>query len=76
MSYLGGIRLENIKIQKLNERTLLILEKTKKEQEKYKIEREKLFKYLINKNNIKEWEKYIIEVEKLISCNSDSEYDK
>lgn len=44
--------MKNSKIQKLSKRTIEILEKTKKEAEKYKKERKKLFEYFVNKNNV------------------------
>lgn len=65
--------MKNNKIQELEKRTILLLEKTKKEYKKFAEERKRLYCYLINKNEIPEWEKYVCQLEELIEVEK---YDK
>ena len=52
---LEGIKLNNGKIEELNKRTIILLEKTKKEYRKFAEERKQLYCYLVNKDNLVEW---------------------
>lgn len=62
-----GTKLKNGKIEELAKRSILILEKTKKEKEKFVEERKKLYCYLVNRNNLIEWEKYLYQIEEIIN---------
>ena len=64
---LEGIKLNNSKIEKLSQRTILLLEKTKKEYKKFAEERKQLYCYLVNKDDLIEWEKYVNKLEKKIN---------
>lgn len=54
------------KIDELSRRSINFLEKTKKSMEKYSQERQKLFKYLVDKDDIENWEAYLIELEQIV----------
>jgi len=66
---LGGIKLKNSKLEELTKKTILLLEKTKKDYKKYEKERKQLYVYLVNKNEVETWEKYVKELEEIIKCN-------
>ena len=54
------------RIELLEERTVIFLEKTKKQREKYKTERKTLFDFSEERNNLDAWEEYL---NKIISDN-------
>lgn len=56
-------------IEELSKRTILLLEKTKKDYKKFEKERKQLFCYLVNKNNPVEWKKYMEQLEEIINEN-------
>ncbi len=66
--------MRNSKVEDLSKRTLKLLEKTKKETEKYKNERKKLFQFWLNGNELEKWDEYVTKLEELI-CSNDK-YDK
>lgn len=66
--------MKNSKIEELSKRTLRLLERTKKETEKYKNERKKLFQFWLNGNELEKWDEYVTKLEKII-CSNDK-YDK
>lgn len=53
------------RIELLEERTVIFLEKTKK-REKYKSERKTLFDFSEERNNLDAWEEYLNKIEKEI----------
>lgn len=56
-----------LEIKELEKRTIDILEKTKKQSERYKVERKTLYQFSIEKNiDMKEWEEYLHYFEELI----------
>ena len=61
------IKLNNSKIEELNRKTILLLEKTKKEYKRYTEERKQLYSYLVNKDDLIEWEKYVNKLEEIIN---------
>lgn len=63
---LEGIKLKNSKIEDLNRRTIILLEKTKKQYKQYEQERKQLYSYLVNKNDLEKWEKYVCQLEEVI----------
>lgn len=63
----GGIKLKNDKIEELSDKTVKLLEKTKKNYKQYEIERKKLYEYFVNKNDVEKWEAYIKEFKELIN---------
>ncbi len=63
---LEGIKLNNSKIEELNQRTVILLEATKKEYKKFAEERKQLYCYLVNKDDLVEWEKYVNKLEEII----------
>jgi len=63
---LEGIKLNNSKTEELNRKTILLLERTKKEYKKFAEERKQLYCYLVNKDDLIEWEKYVNKLEKKI----------
>lgn len=63
---LEGIKLNNSKIEELNQRTVTLLEATKKEYKKFATERKQLYCYLVNKDDLVEWEKYVNKLEEII----------
>lgn len=63
---LEGIKLKNSKIEDLNRRTIILLEKTKKQYKQYEQERKQLYSYLVNKNDLEKWEKYVYQLEEVI----------
>lgn len=57
------------KINELKQRTIDILEKTKKDKIKYKVERKKVDTFFIESSkidNLEEWEKFLIDFEKKV----------
>ena len=54
------------RIELLEERTVIFLEKTKKQREKYKTERKTLFDFSEGRNNLDAWEEYLNKIEKEI----------
>jgi len=64
---LEGTKLKNSKIEELNKRTILLLEKTKKEYKKFAEERKQLYCYLVDKDDLTKWEKYVEQLEKIIN---------
>lgn len=63
---LEGIKLNNSKIEELNQRTVILLEATKKEYKKFAEERKQLYCYLVDKDDLVEWEKYVNKLEEII----------
>lgn len=59
--------MKNGKIEELSEKTVKLLEKTKKNYRQYEKERKKLYEYFVSKNDVEKWEAYIKEVEELIN---------
>lgn len=59
--------MEHDKVVELRNKTIKLLEKTKKQQNVYAEQRKKLYNYFVNQSNLIEWEKYIEEVEELIN---------
>lgn len=51
------------RIELLEERTINFLEKTKKEKEKYKVERRTLFDFSEERNDLDAWENYLNKLE-------------
>ena len=51
---LEGIKLNNSKIEELNQKTIILLEKTKKEYKNFAEERKRLYCYLVKKNDLTE----------------------
>ena len=51
--------MKNSKIIELSERTIALLENTKKQYNLYENERHQLYNYLVKKDDLIEWEKYI-----------------
>lgn len=63
---LEGIKLNNSKIEELNQRTVTLLEATKKEYKKFAAERKQLYCYLVNKDDLVKWERYVKKLEEII----------
>ncbi len=61
--------MKNSKLEELTKKTILLLEKTKKDYKKYEKERKQLYAYLVNKNDVETWEKYVKELEEIMKCN-------
>lgn len=59
--------MEHDKVVELRNKTIKLLEKTKKQQNIYAEQRKILYNYFVNQTNLIEWEKYIEEVEELIN---------
>ena len=55
------------RIELLEERTVIFLEKTKKQREKYKSERNTLFDFSEARNDLDAWEAYLDKIEKEIT---------
>lgn len=55
------------RIELLEERTVIFLEKTKKQREKYKSERKTLFDFSEARNDLDAWEAYLDKIEKEIT---------
>ncbi|MGN1303019.1 MAG: hypothetical protein ACI4VO_05250 [Clostridia bacterium] len=55
------------RIELLEERTVIFLEKTKKQREKYKSERKTLFDFSEVRNDLDAWEAYLDKIEKEIT---------
>ena len=54
------------RIELLEERTVIFLEKTKKQREKYKTERKTLFDFSEERNNLDAWEEYLNKIKKAL----------
>ncbi len=55
------------KILELSEKTVRLLEKTKKNSKLYEKERQQLYYYFVTQNNLTDWENYIKEFEEKLN---------
>lgn len=61
--------LKNDEVDNLIKKTILLLEKTKKQYKTYEQERRNLYSYLVNKNDVEQWKKCIEQLEEIMKCN-------
>lgn len=66
---LEGTMLKNDEVDDLIKKTILLLEKTKKQYKTYEQERRNLYSYLVNKNDVEQWKKCIEQLEEIMRWN-------
>lgn len=62
--------MKNSEIEELSERTIVLLEKTKKQYKSYEQQRKTLYSYLVNKNDAANWRKYLDQLEEVIKVKN------
>lgn len=62
--------MKNSEIEELSERTIALLENTKKQYKNYAEQRKILYSYLVNKNDVVNWRKYLEQLEETIKVKN------